>query len=355
MNNCVFLYSRLMPYTIEGLKSLLSISDVNISLFHYSVSDDAPYQLPLIAGIDYYDEKDFDEAKINSFILSTKPKFVFVTGWNNKKYLKSCLFSKKHNIPVISGCDTQWRGDFRQMIAIIFSKFLIRKYFDYLMIAGIFQYEYARLLGFKRNRILNPLYAANISLFSEKYFGSLLLKEKYYPKNMLFVGRFENVKGIQFLIDAFNSINDKKGWTLTLIGNGSLKESIKLQCKENSSIIIKDFLQPNQLVEEVHNFGAFCLPSIYEPWGVVLHEFAAAGLPIICSDICGAATEFVIDGYNGFLFKNRNVYDLKSKIEMLFSLSDSVLLEFSRRSNFLSNRIQPEMFASNFLRFLNNV
>jgi glycosyltransferase involved in cell wall biosynthesis len=342
-----------MPYSIEGFKSLLKFVPVKIHLFHYSISENAPYHPPILSNLNYYNEESFSENEIISFIQELNPKFIFVTGWSYKKYLNCCLFAKKKRIPVISGCDTQWRGDIRQILAIIFSKLLIHRYFDYLMVAGKYQYEYARLLGFKRNRIFSPLYASNISLFSNKFLEVLESKQRNYPKNLLFVGRFELVKGIQLLIDAFSSIEDKKGWKLTLIGNGSLKYSIEKQCDSNSFIKIKDFLQPEELVEEVGGAGAFCLPSIFEPWGVVLHEFAAAGLPIICSDICGAASEFVTDKYNGFLFTNKNVNQLKNKLELLFSLSEIELLEYSYRSNFLSKKIHPDMYASNFLRFFN--
>ena len=39
----------------------------------------------------------------------------------------------------------------------------------------------------------------------------------------------------------------------------------------------------------------------FEPWGVVIHEAAAAGLPIIASHLCGATTAYVRDGVNGFI------------------------------------------------------
>lgn len=352
IHNALFLYSEVMPYTIEGLKALINISGINIYLIHYSLSEKAPYKLPPIKGLIYYNNNDFNESEIKSLIKSLNPKFIFVSGWGNPKYLKVSLFAKKEKIPVISGCDTPWRSDFRQMIAVLFSKVLIRRYFDFLMVAGKYQFEYARLLGFKRNRILYPLYSANVSLFFEKSQKCLISKQLKFPRNILFVGRFEKEKGINLLVNAFNLIPDKKGWTLTLIGNGSLKESIKEQTKNNSEIIIKGFLQPEKLAVEIETAGAFCLPSVYEPWGVVLHEFAAAGLPIICSDACGASTEFVKEKFNGFVFQNKNMEQLKIKIEDLINLSDKELLEYSKRSSILAQKITPEIYASNFHQFL---
>ena len=53
----------------------------------------------------------------------------------------------------------------------------------------------------------------------------------------------------------------------------------------------EDFIQPENL-EKVKNAGCFVLPSLKDNWGVVVHEFAAAGLPLIISDGVGAKLLF---------------------------------------------------------------
>ncbi|WP_416171448.1 glycosyltransferase family 4 protein [Algoriphagus boritolerans] len=45
-------------------------------------------------------------------------------------------------------------------------------------------------------------------------------KELNYPHSFIFVGRFVEEKGIGYLVKAWDSIIDKCGWTLTLIGDG---------------------------------------------------------------------------------------------------------------------------------------
>jgi glycosyltransferase involved in cell wall biosynthesis len=61
------------------------------------------------------------------------------------------------------------------------------------------------------------------------------------------------------------------------------------------------FMQPAELPQAFRDHGVFVLPSRYEPWGVVIAEAAAAGLPIICSDACGAADDLVQPGKNGIV------------------------------------------------------
>lgn len=341
-----------MPYTMCGIMELVRLTNIEIHIVHYSVSDDAPFKLNEQQNIKFYDKSLLNNKNIEELIKKLNPKFVYVAGWANKDYLKLAQFSRHLGIPTITGCDTQWRSDFRQSLAVLFSKYLIRKYFDFIMIAGFYQYEYARLLGFKRKNILYPMYAADLTIFNEQYNLSIDIKKKNYPRNLLFVGRFEKIKGLKLLISAFKSINNRNGWTLTLIGNGTLKDEIIQENKNYNDIIIKDFLQPEELVKEVAKSGAFCLPSEYEPWGVVIQEFAAAGLLLITSDVCGASSIFLREAFNGYIFESQNLDSLKEALRKLFTMKSDELLLFSSRSNYLANAITPLMYASNFSRFI---
>ena len=48
-----------------------------------------------------------------------------------------------------------------------------------------------------------------------------------------------------------------------------------------------------------------------EHWGVVVHEAAAAGLPLLLSNTTYAGTHFLVEGINGYSFDENNYKDLK--------------------------------------------
>ena len=350
--NVVFLYSRVMPYTLHCLRLLVKSFGAHVHLVHYPVSAEAPYQLPPVAGITYYDQTQFSVDELIQQVGCLKPRFLFVSGWVSPGYLKVARWARTQSIAVIGGCDTPWRGDTRQRAAVLFSKYLIRRNFDYFMVAGRYQYEYARRLGFRRERILMPLYLAHTAPFEEAYAACRATKRQRYPKNILFVGRLETVKGIALLLEAFGSIADKRGWQLTVVGNGTLKEALRVAYAHHEAIVFKDFMQPARLVHEIAQAGAFCLPSTYEPWGVVIQEFAAAGLPLITSRACGAASVFVREGYNGYTHAPGDVSALTHSLKRLMALSEEALLPFSERSSSLAQALTPELFVSNFYQFL---
>ena len=85
----------------------------------------------------------------------------------------------------------------------------------------------------------------------------------------------------------------------------------------------------------------------------MLHEFSAAGLPIICSDVCGAAPTFLINGYNGYIFQNENEDDLMNKIDTLINKNDDELIKMAINSHHLGQRLDPITSAYKLLSFLN--
>ena len=64
---------------------------------------------------------------------------------------------------------------------------------------------------------------------------------------------------------------------------------------------IRGDLPEAELAAEYAAADVFALLSLHEPWGVVVNEAAASGLPLILSDRVGAARDLLRDGENGFL------------------------------------------------------
>jgi glycosyltransferase involved in cell wall biosynthesis len=218
----------------------------------------------------------------------------------------------------------------------------LKRIYTHLWVAGVYQYEYARKLGFKKKNIIFNALSCDVQLFENL---SLSNKQFDYPKNFIYIGKFSTEKGLNYLLDAWEDIEDKMDWTLTLIGEGPLKNYFI----DKKNIIIKDFMSHNDLLKEINNSGCFILPSIYEQWALVIHEAAASGLPIICTEICGAAPHFVIDNYNGYKVKSKESHDLKKAIQKIILLDKNELLLYSNRSRALAKSIRPELGLANLV------
>ena len=61
------------------------------------------------------------------------------------------------------------------------------------------------------------------------------------------------------------------------------------------------------------------MPTHSDPWGLVVNEAMACGLPIVLSRVAGCAADLVREGWNGLLVPPRNVPALAAAMESLAS------------------------------------
>jgi glycosyltransferase involved in cell wall biosynthesis len=92
------------------------------------------------------------------------------------------------------------------------------------------------------------------------------------------------------------------------------------------------------------------LPSRKEPWGVVVHEFAASGFPLLLSNRIGAKEQFLIEGKNGFEFEAEHVLSIKQALKKIIELDAPQLLAMSKQSNELSKSISPQIWVKKLLK-----
>jgi glycosyltransferase involved in cell wall biosynthesis len=111
-------------------------------------------------------------------------------------------------------------------------------------------------------------------------------------------------------------------------------------------------MDQNKMISILKEITYFILPSAFEPWGVVIHEMCAAGIPVICSDSCGARSSFVFDNYNGYVFKTNNKKSLLEKLNKSFYIENSDWQKFRKRSHQLSMTITPDLWASTVKSFI---
>lgn len=278
-----------------------------------------------------------------------KPSIAYVSGWMDRDYLRVCRFLRRAGVPVVSGFDDQWTGTLRQKVASFTPAAIRKMHFSHAWVFGPYQFEFAARLGFTKQETIFNCCSADLALFNGAYLKAQPAKRLKYPHRFLCVARFDGVKGIDLLVSVWKSIRrDRRDWELCFIGNGPLAESLA----NEPDVSVKQFIQPDQLVDEVVAGGCLVLPSRKEPWGLVLHEFAAAGLPIICSDACGAAPLFVVAGDNGYVCQAGDVESLERSMMNVIKSSDDDLRAMSTRSHEYGQRITPEMTAASFMSIL---
>lgn len=130
-----------------------------------------------------------------------------------------------------------------------------------------------------------------------------------YEKKFLFIGRLEKIKNLELVIDIFNELSD---YSLTIIGVGSIEEKLKAKTK-SKNIFFKGNIRNSELIKYFKETNFLILPSLSEPWGLVVEEALYNKTPVILSHNCGSQ-QLIKESYNGILFDPLNKEELKNKV-----------------------------------------
>ena len=197
-------------------------------------------------------------------------------------------------------------------------------------------------LGVRPEKIFCAPHSVNNNILDRSVSQDQILKLKGHldlsdEKVILYVGRFEECKGLDFLINGLSCINGFN-FTVLFIGNGSQEEALRGKCNELS---IKCRFLGHITNEELYRYYAladvFVLPSITtkdfkEPWGLVVNEAMNQGCPIVATDAVGAAAGGLVEnGRNGYIVPERDSAALGEAIEKLLT-NDEMRLRMRKSS-----------------------
>ena len=233
-----------------------------------------------------------------------------------------------------------------------------RKRFDGFFVPGKAGRRLLRFYGVPDAKIVEGVYAADETLFTP----GPPLKER--PKKIIYVGQFIERKNVKRLVEAFHrSLDvqafrrlDADGWTLEMYGSGPLKGELEQLIQQspnlksnnlksnNQTIHIHDFLQPEELAAKYREARIFCLPSLEENWGLVVHEAALSGCALCLSNRIGAAEDLCTER-NGVLFDPQDVQAMADAFSRLMRMDDSELRDAQAESLRMAKNAGLEKFV----------
>lgn len=218
-----------------------------------------------------------------------RPDVFFLVGWRRRtpRFFAGCRAFR--NVPKALVLDLPFRPTLRKLAArFVLARYLSR--FSAAFVPGASASRYARWLGFGRGGrgLFTGLFSTNLRRFEGMAERKI---EEGVPGRFLYVGRYAPEKDLRTLARAYRIYRERAEapWPLDCVGAGP--EGGLLEGLPGAADL--GFRAPDELAGVYGSHGVFVLPSRRETWGVVLAEAAGAGLPIICTDACGARHELV--------------------------------------------------------------
>ncbi len=168
----------------------------------------------------------------------------------------------------------------------------------------------------------------------------------------LVAGRLEPSKGILPLLGAWCAVPEtaRAGWTLLFVGDGLLASAVddaRRACAAGA-IARLPALRPDALAAVYAASDLLVFPSLADPWGLVVNEAMACGLPVLCSRLAGCADDLVSPGETGWLCDPTDPEELRGAL--LHALADPERARLGARARDTAKRFGPATLAGGLRR-----
>lgn len=342
--NIIILWASLADYTVTCFSALAKTPGVKMRIVYQSANPEAPYQRFDLSAFEATLADESEEATLKWCSVEWCDAII-MASWNYPHYMHIAKQARANGRYVVSVFDRQWQGTLRQRLGTIVSRFFLKPAIDNVLVPGDRHVDFAVRLGFK-----NPWQGyccANI----ERFMGDCGQGQTQSAPAFLYVGRLSPEKGIHLLLAAYRAYRERAvaPWALRIVGAGSLYDV----CASETGVEMCGFKQPTELPQMFLSSRALIFPSTsrYDGWGLVVHEAAAAGLPIICTHACAASTWFVRHGLNGAIV-NATSRDLSHAMFQLTQLNREAFAEMSEVSRSLASVWTPQRWSAIVHRML---
>ena len=293
-------------------------------------------------------------AKVWRALARLNPKTVLVPGYYTLPALAAAAWAKLHGRTSVLMTESASYDHPRSALKERIKGTAIRLLFDWAVSGGKDHVDYLRQLGFPRTRIAgfydvveNRLYGQHVALRAD-------VRSDLPDRFFLFVGRLSPEKNAVHLLRAWHSYRDAGGnWSLILAGDGP--ESAQLHAEASKSnhaaaFTITGLKSSGELLPYYAAASCFVLPSTREPWGLVVNEAMASGLPVLVSNRCGCARDLVVDGENGFTFDPGDGARLVQLLHTMEHLHPVALQAMGNRGREVIADYSPEHFGMEIAR-----
>jgi glycosyltransferase involved in cell wall biosynthesis len=239
------------------------------------------------------------------------PQVVVVSGWSTFASQAAVAWCRRHRVPyvlLVESNEREARPGWRRAVKSAVVPPVVRGAAEVLVVGSLAR-ESMLARGVPPERISVVANTVDVARFGREA-GELAGRREDLRRGVgleeddvavLSVARLAREKGLDTLVRAVGAAGDTR-LVLLLAGSGPERERLaSLAVELGVRLVLLPDVPWERVVERYVLADVFALLSRHEPWGVVVNEAAACGLPLVLSDRVGAASDLLEDGRNGAL------------------------------------------------------
>jgi len=364
----VIITEIIAPYRIPVFNALAQHNGIDLHVIFLAETDPTQRQ-----WLVYKDEIHFSYEVLpawrqrigrHSFLLNwgaetalrrASPDFIVCGGYNYIASWRSMLWARRNRVRFGLWAESTTRDSRNSYALIEFLKTRFLRGCNAFVVPGKSSIEYLRSYGVPKEMIFTAPNAVDTQFFARR--AEVIRAEaarhrqalRLPPRFFLFAGRLVPEKGIFDLLRAYGELSPelRKNMGLVFVGDGPARSALFQHAAaiNPGSIHFASFSQREELATYYALADVFIFPTHTDPWGLVVNEAMACGLPVICSDAAGCAADLVENGWNGRIFAAGDVGQLARAMNELASNAELRSL-MGRRSRDRIEQYSPEAWAA---------
>jgi len=283
----------------------------------------------------FYDSEDYfflEDLLIDFNIIRrtfSRNTFIVYAGWDGKTKLLSIFLRSLLNLPFAIWTDSINPDQYQKNTITKYLKILFFKKAKVIFTTGLMGINsLKKILNSEcHNKIVNLPYFSKIP----RLYKSAMEKSDKDKFNILVLSRLVDYKGVDIVVEAVKKLNSQNV-KLYIGGVGELAETLKrksLELNIQDQVVFCGFLNENEMIELQNKCHVFVhAAKKHEPYGLVVIDNLSMGIPVIATNVTGAAIDRIKDGFNGFIIEPNDVNSLVHKLEYLMK-NQTMLIEMS--------------------------
>lgn len=284
------------------------------------------------------------------------PEVVLVPGYYTLPGFASAIWARVHGRTSVLMTESTAGDHTRVWWKELLKSSGLHLLFDWAVYGGKAHLEYLRELGFAVERTVGFYDVVDNDMFEQ---GTTAARQSFSEdassqgKYFLYVGRLAEEKNVSGLLKSWLEYRQQGGsWPLMLVGDGPERKHLEAAAQASpfgNEVSFPGLKSSHELLPFYARAGCFILPSTREPWGLVVNEAMASGLPVIVSKRCGCAIDLVHEGLNGFTFDPEQGAELVTHMLTIEQLPANDYAMMCRYSSDLVRGYSPRRFGGSIL------
>lgn len=262
-----------------------------------------------------------------SLFRNFRPDVLNITGYFDPAQVALAFYAKMVGVKVVISVESSLSDHQRSGLKERLKKIILDRADDYFCF-GQTSVAYLKWLGVPEQNIS----VKKAAVVDNERIAAVYAQAKSeaqstdcIPLSFVYVGRLAEEKNLLRLLESYRLLSETSR-ELLFVGEGPMRSQLEafVQAHDLPGVRFVGGVLWHQVPTYLAQSQILVLPSLSEPWGLVVNEALTCGMPVIVSERCGCSADLVQNGMNGFTFDPQSVVALTEAMQYYAENPDAV-------------------------------